>query len=262
MKRTPTMIILATALFAAACGGSGDGAAGGGACAALSDPEDVVRVYGSAWNEPDAEKRLCALTRSLTESATYIDPTIDTSSREGLADAIGQFLRTTPDASIVTTSGLDARRGELRFRWEFRASGATVIRGVDYMELADDGRIESIRGYWEPLPTVAPEGVLAAYARAWTEGDAAALTEAVAGDVRFTSAAESITGAADLSAFVSRSPSVELTLAGSQAYPRFARVAFHAEGADGSVQWTDYLHLDDAGRVARIARFVGDLPVP
>ena len=95
MQRTPAIIALATTLFAAACGGSSDGG-DGGACAALSDPEEVVRVYGSAWNEPDAEKRLCALTRSLTEAATYIDPTIDTTSREGLADAIGQFIASTP----------------------------------------------------------------------------------------------------------------------------------------------------------------------
>ena len=65
MKRTLATLTLATILFAAACGGSGGGA-DGGACSALSDPQEVVRVYGSAWNEPDAAKRLCALTRSLT----------------------------------------------------------------------------------------------------------------------------------------------------------------------------------------------------
>ena len=47
---------------------------------------------------------------------------------------------------------------------------------------------------------------------------------------------------------------------GAQAYPRFARVAFRAEGEGGSVQLTDYLHLDDEGRIARIARFDGGFP--
>ena len=152
MKRTLAMMTIATTLLAAACSGSGDGADGGDACAALGDPQEVVQVYGSAWNEPDAETRLCALTRSLTEAATYIDPTIDTTSREGLADAIGQFIASTPGASIVVTSGLDVRAGELRFKWEFQTGGTTLVRGVDYMEIADDGRIASIRGYWEPLP--------------------------------------------------------------------------------------------------------------
>lgn len=259
MKRTLALVTLATTLLAAACGGSGDGA-DGGACSALSDPQDVVRVYGSAWNEPDPAKRLCALTRALTEDATYVDPTVDTTTREGLADAIGQFLASTPGASIVVTSGLDVRAGELRFTWEFQAGGVTVVRGVDYMELADDGRISSIRGYWEPLPGAVPEGVLAAYARAWTEGDAAALSDAVADGVRFTSPEQSITGVADLSALVSRSASVGPTLVGAQAYPKFARVAFRAE--DGSAQWTDYLHLDGAGRIVRIARFEGGFPAP
>lgn len=259
MQRTLAILTLASTLFAAACGGSSDGG-DGGACAALREPEDVVRVYGSAWNEPDAGKRLCALTRSLAADATYVDPTIDATSREGLADAIGQFIGSTPGASIVTTSGLDLRAGELRFTWELQAGGATVLRGVDYMELADDGRIASIRGYWEPLPTTAPAGPLAAYARAWTDGDAAALAEAVADGVRFTSVEESITGVADLSAFLSRSTSVKPTLAGAQAYPRFARVAFRAEGAGDAVPWTDYLHLDGEGRIVRIARFEGGFP--
>lgn len=258
MKRTLATLTLATILFAAACGGSGGGA-DGGACSALSDPQEIVRVYGSAWNEPDAAKRLCALTRSLTEDATYVDPTVDTTTREGLADAIGQFLGSTPGASIVTTSGLDVRAGELRFTWEFQTGGVTVVRGLDYMELANDGRIQSIRGYWEPLPATVPEGVLAEYAKAWTEGDVAALSGAVADGVRFTSPSESITGVADLSAVVARSASVDLAIVGAQAYPKFARVAFRA---DDGTQWTDYLHLDGAGRIVRIARFEGGFPAP
>lgn len=259
MQRTLAILMLATVLLAAACGDSSDGG-GSATCAPLRDPEDVVRVYGSAWNEPDAAKRLCALEQSLAADATYVDPTIDTTTREGLADAIGQFIATTTGASIVVTSGLDRRAGELRFTWEFQAGGATVVRGVDYMELAADGRIASIRGYWEPLPTAAPTGVLAAYARAWTEGDAAALAEAVADGVRFTSADESLTGAADLAALVSRPASVAVTLAGAQAYPRFARVAFRTAGEGGAVLSTDYLHLDGEGRIVRIARFAGDFP--
>lgn len=262
MQRALAILTLATTLFAAACSGSGDGADHGNACAPLRDPEEVVRVYASAWNEPDAERRLCALTRSLTADATYVDPTIDAATREDLADAIGQFLASTPGASIVVTSGLDARIGELRFTWELQASGATLVRGVDYMEIADDGRIASIRGYWEPLPTAAPDGALAAWARAWTEGDVAAVAEAVADGVRFTSAEESITGVADLAALVSGSTADGVELVGAQAYPKFARVAFRVEGEGGFVPWTDYLYLDDEGRIARIARFAGDFPAP
>jgi hypothetical protein len=39
-------------------------------CAPLTAPEDVVRVYGSAWNEHDPAKRLCALEQSLVDTAT------------------------------------------------------------------------------------------------------------------------------------------------------------------------------------------------
>jgi hypothetical protein len=223
-------------------------------CAPLRNVQDVVRVYGSAWNEPVAEERLCALKQSMTEDATYVDPTIDTANLPDLADAIGEFQTSAPQASIVQLSGLDARAGELRFTWEFQNDGASVITGADYMELAADGRIASIRGYWDPVPTEAPAGTLADYAAASRATDAAArqasLALAVASDVRFSSPDASTTGLEALAAEMERAGPMQVTA--SQAYPKFARVVF------GDV--TDYLHLGADGKIVRIARFAGSLP--
>jgi hypothetical protein len=264
-----TMILLTT-LLAAACSDSRDPAprpsreGGGGPCALPPSLDAIVTVYGSAWNEPDADARLCALESSLTPSVTYIDPTIDTASREALSDAIGQFLTMASGSSIVQTSGLDARHGELRFAWEFRTNGATVIKGYDYMELAEDGRISSIRGYWDPLPTAPAEGALAAYQTALVATDAsarrAALEEAAADSVLFTgpggTAPSGLDGVSDAMALPG---GAEVSIIGTQVYPRFARTEFELRGATVT-RTTDYLHLDDDGKVIRIARFVGGFP--
>jgi hypothetical protein len=252
---TRSCLLVCTSLFAlGACDDSPPGFDVTEGCPPLRNVEDVVRVYGSAWNEPAAEKRLCALEQSMVETATYIDPTIDSANLPDLADAIGEFQVNAPRASIVQNSGLDARAGELRFAWDFQNDGASAITGLDYMELAADGRIASIRGYWDPLPTLPPTGVLADYAAAWAATDAASrqasLALAVADDVRFTSPEAATTGREALAAEMEDAGPTTLT--GSQAYPKFARAAFDAG--------TDYLHLGADGKIVRIARFVGALP--
>jgi len=230
---------------------------GSSACAPLRNVEDVVRVYGSAWNEEDAEKRLCALDQSMIDTATYVDPTIDTANLPDLADAIGDFQLSAPKASIAQLSGLDVRSGELRFAWDFQNDGVSAITGLDYMEIASDGRIASIRGYWNPLPSEPPTGVLADYVAAWKAGDAASrdasLALAVTDDVRFTSPDATTTGRAALSDAMG----VSIEVTGAQSYPKYGRVAFRIEARDDV---TDYVHFGTDGKIVRIARFVGPLP--
>ncbi len=228
-------------------------------CAPVRNVNDVIQVYGSAWNEPDATRRLCALQRSMIETATYVDPTIDVATHADLSKAIGDFQTSFAGASIVQLSGIDARAGELRFAWDVRMGGASVVTGLDYIQIAQDGRIESLRGYWDPMPIDAPTGVMKDYLAALQASDAAArrasLDLAVAEDVRFTTSDASATGIAALAERM-RTP---VTVTGSQAYPKYARVALSIEG---SREASEYLHFGDDGKILSIARFVGPLPAP
>jgi hypothetical protein len=264
---------LLTLLVGAACSDSKDDAPrpspaspdGGDPCGLPASLDAIVTVYGSAWNESDEGARLCSLESSLTPSVTYIDPTIDTASREALSGAIGEFLTMATGSSIVQTSGLDARDGELRFAWEFRTNGATVIKGYDYMELDGDGRISSIRGYWDPLPAAPAEGTLAAYQTALVATDAAArrdaLEEAATDSVRFTGpdSAGAASGLDDVTDAIALPDGASVTITGTQVYPRFARTEFELSGAT-TTRVTDYLHLDGDGKITRIARFEGGFP--
>jgi hypothetical protein len=196
---------------------------------------------------------------------TYVDPTIDTTSREALSDAIGEFLTMATGSSIVQASGLDARDGELRFAWEFRTNGATVIKGYDYMEVDEDGRISSIRGYWDPLPAAPAEGTLAAYQTALTAADAAArhaaLDEAATGSVMFTGPDSdgAASGLDDVTDAMALPDGATVTVTGTQVYPKYARVEFELSGAT-TTRVTDYMHLGDDGKITRIARFEGGFP--
>jgi hypothetical protein len=53
-------------------------------------------------------------------------------------------------------SAVDAHHAELRFGWELAApDGAVVVAGIDIGELAPDGRLRRITGFFGELPAKA-----------------------------------------------------------------------------------------------------------
>jgi SnoaL-like domain len=114
---------------------------------------EVVAAYAAAWNEPDAGVRRRALEKAWTDAGVYSDPTACVEGRDALVAHIAGFHAQMPGARIVLTSGIDEHHGAIRFTWALRAEdGATVTEGVDFGELADDGRLRRITGFFGPPP--------------------------------------------------------------------------------------------------------------
>jgi hypothetical protein len=117
---------------------------------------EVVASYASAWNEPDATARRRALERAWTERGVYSDPTAHVEGREALVAHIGGFQTQMPGARIIMTSGIDEHHGAIRFNWALRGGDGTVLtEGIDFGELADDGRLRRITGFFGPPPSAA-----------------------------------------------------------------------------------------------------------
>jgi hypothetical protein len=50
--------------------------------------------------------------------------------------------------------GVDEHDGFLRFEWVMKdPSGATVLEGMDFGRLAEDGRLSLICGFFGPFPS-------------------------------------------------------------------------------------------------------------
>jgi hypothetical protein len=261
--------LLGAALLAG-CGDDEGSDGDDGACPRAKSVPEAVELYGAAWNEPDETRRNCLLARSVTEDLVYVDPTIDSATAADLSAAIAAFQTSAPGASIVTLSGLDRRDGELRFAWDFRIKDPntqqeqSAVKGVDYMEIAANGLISNIRGYWDPVPTAAPDGALADYVDAWRSADAAArdakLSTSLSDDARFTSEDTDARGRAAISKAIGELGATRVDISGAQRYPKFARLALELQTASGTLRVADYLYLDGNGRITRAARFAGDLP--
>ena len=122
----------------------------------MPTPSETVQAYGDAWNELDEAKRRALLERAWADDGTYTDPSADLHGREALIPHIGAFQKDgMPGARIIPSSGVDEHHGRLRFTWRMEgADGSTIIEGIDFGELAADGRLQRIVGFFGPPPDV------------------------------------------------------------------------------------------------------------
>lgn len=119
----------------------------------MATTAETIDTYMRAWNEADARKRSALLEQCWSVDGVYIDPMSDVRGRDGLDSAIGGMHAQQTGASIVLASGVDQHHNQVRFRWEFRQpDGKTAIAGIDYGELASDGRLARIIGFWGEPP--------------------------------------------------------------------------------------------------------------
>ena len=115
--------------------------------------EDVVRDYGASWGETDTAARQKLLDDAWAETGVYCDPTGQADGRAALVEHIGGFQEQFPGHRIDLTSGVEEHHGWFRFGWSMKApDGTSVIDGFDVGQLADDGRIQRIVGFFGPFP--------------------------------------------------------------------------------------------------------------
>ena len=117
------------------------------------DTEEIVAAYAAAWNETDDAKRAALLERSWSDDGVYHDPTATVDGgRAALVAHIGGFQARMPGHTIDQASAVDAHDAVFRFAWLMHNGDEVVLEGVDFGELAPDGRIRRIVGFFGPFP--------------------------------------------------------------------------------------------------------------
>jgi len=120
----------------------------------MASTKETVEAYMAAWNENDEAKRRALLEKAWADDGRYTDPMSDAPGRDALVALISQFQQQMPGASIAATSGIDEHHGRLRFAWKMTApDGSTGMEGIDVGQLAEDGRLQSIVGFFGSPPT-------------------------------------------------------------------------------------------------------------
>jgi hypothetical protein len=128
-----------------------------GEMSADADIQEVTGAYIAAWDSADAGVRRRHLERALTDDAAIAYPSLHCSGYDAIADHIGEVHEQIPGVRVRQRSGIQWHHGWLRVAWRMvHADGATLLDGVDFAEVADDGRLRRVVGFHDPLPDTLP----------------------------------------------------------------------------------------------------------
>ncbi len=117
----------------------------------MADTDNLVDNYIAMWNETDADRRRALVAETVSDDADYLDPVMEGSGIDGIATMIGAAQTQFPGHRFTLVAGPEAHHDRVRFTWSLASDGgAPVAVGVDFVNLADDGRMRSITGFLEP----------------------------------------------------------------------------------------------------------------
>lgn len=123
----------------------------------LLSPDAAVATYCTAWNTTDSAERECLLARVWAPDGAYSDPdTTPTTGRAALSDAITTFQHGHPGVRF-RCSVPQVHHGAMRTAWiAVGPDGKELWHGTDFGELAADGRIRRVVGFFGDAPVVRP----------------------------------------------------------------------------------------------------------
>jgi hypothetical protein len=119
----------------------------------MAEVTTIVDRYLDMWNETDPDRRGETIALAWVESGQYVDPALQATGHDALSAMVEQVHERFPGHRFRRTSGIDLHHDLVRFGWELAApDGAVTVAGVDIGELAEDGRLARITGFFGELP--------------------------------------------------------------------------------------------------------------
>jgi hypothetical protein len=118
-----------------------------------TDTATLVDTYFEMWRTTDAERRAALVADSFTPDGRHVDQHADATGHAELVEMITGVHAGFPGFQMARTSGIDRFGDQLRFAWELNgADGTPIVAGLDVAEVASDGRLQRVTGFWGDLP--------------------------------------------------------------------------------------------------------------
>ena len=122
-----------------------------------TDVTSTIDRYVSMWNERDADRRAAIIAETWTGDGVYVDPVGEGIGPDGISAMVAGVQAHYPDHDIELTSGLDVHHDVVRFGWRLaKADGSVLVAGIDVGQLAPDGRLARITGFFGDPPGATP----------------------------------------------------------------------------------------------------------
>lgn len=128
----------------------------------MQDITTTVDTYLSAYTDPDTERRAALIAAAWTEDGRLVDPPLTGEGHDGISAAADALQQQFAGHRFRRVSDVDDHHGMLRFAWELVApDGTVVLTGLDVGEVAEDGRLARITGFFGELAVIDGAGVTA-----------------------------------------------------------------------------------------------------
>jgi hypothetical protein len=122
---------------------------------ATRDLVATVDTYLRAWTEPDAGRRAALIESAWCADGRLVDPPLTAEGHAGISDLAAALQAQFPGHTFRRVSGVDAHHDQLRFAWELVGpDGAVALTGLDVGEVAPDGRLVRIAGFFGDVPAL------------------------------------------------------------------------------------------------------------
>lgn len=113
----------------------------------------TIDTHLEAYGEPDAARRSELIARVWSVDGRLIDPPVDGAGQTGINEMADALQMQFPGHTFRRTSHIDGHHGFARYEWEMLApDGTPVITGLDVAELADDGTLRRVVGFFGARP--------------------------------------------------------------------------------------------------------------
>ena len=111
--------------------------------------------YIDMWNEEDADRRAALIDAAWTDDASYLDPLLAADGRDGLSEMVATVHGHYPGYRFRRRSDVDVHHDRVRFAWDLvKPDGEVFVAGIDIGEVAEDGRLRRITGFFGELQAV------------------------------------------------------------------------------------------------------------
>jgi hypothetical protein len=118
-----------------------------------TDITTVVDGYLAAWNERDEQRRADLIERAWAPDGRLIDPPFDGEGHDGISQMAAVMHEHYEGHRFERTSGVDMHHKHLRFAWRLVGpDGSVAVEGIDVADLAEDGRLARVVGFFGDLP--------------------------------------------------------------------------------------------------------------
>ncbi|MET7697677.1 nuclear transport factor 2 family protein [Streptomyces sp. NPDC005485] len=119
--------------------------------------ETAAARYLEAWNAGEPEALAKAVAAAWTADGSYTDPLVDVRGHEQIAAVMTAAHEQFPGFSFKLAGTVDGHHDTARFGWELvsDADGSAPVAGFDVITLDEDGRIRTVLGFLDRVPTAA-----------------------------------------------------------------------------------------------------------